>query len=1227
MAGTAYAYNDSGQQTSTRKYHLIPDSGVGLSDTHYAETSLGHDSTGRQNKLTAPGGTITGTTFDCRNNPTDIRVGTSAGNMVLVTELDYEGSGGDCACSGGLEGGLLSTLTQRVDAGTTRVTEYQYDWRNRQEYAIDPADADDRVMYTKNYFDNLNRAWKVERYYDADADGHFPLDDTVDDGDRLLARGRTYYDDLGRAYKTETYAVDPSDGTVGNALTNNTWYDAAGNVIKQKPAGSDSFSKTSYDGVGRVTKTYLGYDTDETLYADADDVTGDTIFEQIETTYDPQGNTTWIVSRSRLHDATGTGELTTPGGAQPKARVSYMGTWCDQIRRQTATANYGTNGGSAPTRPNSAPSSSDTVLVSTVEYDTSTGDAYQTVDPAGRDDRSEFDDAGRVTKTTQNYTDGNPATGDADEDVTVETVYTIDGAVSTLTAKNSTTNDQVTRYIYGTSVGGISPLIYRNDLLRAVIYPDSDDPTTLDGNGTDGVYDRVEHKYNRQGEVKETKDQNGTVHAFEYDKLGRSTADKATTLGTDVDDAVRRIERDYEVRGMLVKTTNYDAATGGYAVNEVDLSYNDFGQPKVEHQEHDGQVDQNTSQVQYAHADGTNNHARLTAITYPNGRVLHHEYSSGNDSNLSRLSYLSDVDANGTRLAEYTYLGAGQIVKVDYPQPDLLCNLAHGAGDDPYDGLDRFGRVVDLLWRDYGSSADAVRIKHGYDRASNRLWRQDTVAAANSVDLDELYTYDGMYQLATLDRGQLNGTKDGLVANSKTFAEQWTLDPTGNWNNFKQDPDGNGSWNLDQDRDHNTANEISEIEDSSTRVAHDRSGNMVRAPKPSNWSDHYHFEYDAWNRLVTVYDADGTTLVAGYDYDGLNRRVIKEAYTSGSLAEMRHYYYSRDWQVLEERVQQCYGSSGSASAPESLYPERQFVWGLRYVNDLVLRDRDTDTNGTLDERIYALQDPNWNVVAIANTSGAIQERYCYDAYGKPSFLTSAFVVRNPNVSSYDWETLYCGYRYDYHTDSDVKWHIAGHRILLSHLGRWNRRDPIESDVNLYRYVGNNPVSLTDPVGLRKTDPVGLCKDDIEQPPTLPDLDELAEVLANVGQFKQFPDRSGIFAPHPGGHPPVRRPSGWPPTSGFYWPGRPFGWPYGWPMTPDDIRELMEGLLDALEEMGLIRQLPPGSGEGLAGILNGLQQMDILPSLQDLEDRILSSPAIQAALERFGMVDLRNPYRW
>ena len=121
--------------------------------------------------------------------------------------------------------------------------------------------------------------------------------------------------------------------------------------------------------------------------------------------------------------------------------------------------------------------------------------------------------------------------------------------------------------------------IARSDLLRAVIYPDSDDVASPLGNGPDGVYDRVEHRYNRLGEIKETKDQSETVHTFEFDKLGRQTHDRITTLGSGVDGAVRRVSTSYEVRGLVEKSTSYDNATvgSGSVVNEVVREYNDVG--------------------------------------------------------------------------------------------------------------------------------------------------------------------------------------------------------------------------------------------------------------------------------------------------------------------------------------------------------------------------------------------------------------------------------------------------------------------------------------------------------------------------------------------------------------------------------------------------------------------------------------------------------------------------
>ena len=90
--------------------------------------------------------------------------------------------------------------------------------------------------------------------------------------------------------------------------------------------------------------------------------------------------------------------------------------------------------------------------------------------------------AGRVVRTIENYTED--PSGGLDENVTVETTYTPENQVSTLTAKNSQTGDQVTRYVYGTtradSDADVSPAdsgVARDDLLVAEIFPDAVDPT------------------------------------------------------------------------------------------------------------------------------------------------------------------------------------------------------------------------------------------------------------------------------------------------------------------------------------------------------------------------------------------------------------------------------------------------------------------------------------------------------------------------------------------------------------------------------------------------------------------------------------------------------------------------------------------------------------------------------------------------------------------------------
>jgi len=81
--------------------------------------------------------------------------------------------------------------------------------------------------------------------------------------------------------------------------------------------------------------------------------------------------------------------------------------------------------------------------------------------------------------------------------------------------------------------------------------------------------------------------------------------------------------------------------------------------------------------------------------------------------------------------------------------------------------------------------SELVHLKYGYDLASNRTFRRGKVVRGNSATFDELYTYDGLHRLTSMNRGQLNGTNTGLVGNP-TLTQDWSLDQTGNWNAFDQ---------------------------------------------------------------------------------------------------------------------------------------------------------------------------------------------------------------------------------------------------------------------------------------------------------------------------------------------------------------------------------------------------------------------------------------------------------
>src|ERR1700722_11175823 len=108
----------------------------------------------------------------------------------------------------------------------------------------------------------------------------------------------------------------------------------------------------------------------------------------------------------------------------------------------------------------------------------------------------------------------------------------------------------------------------------------------------------------------------------------------------------------------------------------------------------------------------------------------------------------------------------------------------------------------------------------------------------------------------------------------------WSLDPTGNWSEFSQFDANDTSNGLDQQWTSNAFNEITAISQTvGTQWAtptYDRNGNMTTIPAPADLADGNLATYDAWNRMAGETTSGGTP-VAGYQYDGLNRRVVVES--------------------------------------------------------------------------------------------------------------------------------------------------------------------------------------------------------------------------------------------------------------------------------------------------------------------------------------------------------------
>ena len=109
-----------------------------------------------------------------------------------------------------------------------------------------------------------------------------------------------------------------------------------------------------------------------------------------------------------------------------------------------------------------------------------------------------------------------------------------------------------------------------------------------------------------------------------------------------------------------------------------------------------------------------------------------------------------------------------------------------------------------------------------------------------------------------------------------------------------------------------------------------------------------------------------------------------------------------------------------------------------------------------------------SIIRITSTTGAIVDEYSYTVFGK-AYRKNTNGIYKPVSGSNDspiWNTRLFTWR-EY--DREVSLYYLRARYYDANLGRFVSRDPIgmSDDINLYRYVANNPMKYVDRMGLEK----------------------------------------------------------------------------------------------------------------------------------------------------------------
>jgi RHS repeat-associated protein len=692
------------------------------------------------------------------------------------------------------------------------------------------------------------------------------------------------------------------------------------------------------------------------------------------------------------------------------------------------------------------------------------GQPLGTTDALGQQTTHSYDTDRNMTALTQ--ANGNQA----------HMEYDLNGNVTRLTL-NATLAQ--TRVVYESVFNQPISITDALDHATTITYDTVGNPTVI----TDALGQTNNMTYNSAGQVLTRTDPLGHTTTITYnpkglpesvtDPLGRGTIfayDLAGNVTSVTDPAGRITTSVYDPMNRVTLTTAADTGTTRYAYdNNGDLLNLTDPNNHARSWNYDSRRRVKTATDALGRSMSLNYDAQgnIVSRTRKDGTIITYEYdvlnrvkqvnlpalANGVPADTVRMGYdsvgnvasmadndsaISNVFDALSRLTQTTLTyGAEVSLSYTYDLVNRRATMSDSIGNTTYsyDALNRLIGLTDAAGRSFGFGFDSASrpistaLSNGingstsYDAADQLLSSVYANSAGTVTSAGYQYNVTGTRSSEAREDGNVRSF--GYDPVDRVLSSINSIWPVNHNEAFSYDLGNN---RTDQARLHDAADELTQ--DASYTYTYDQEGNLVQKVSMSNPADLTSYSYDAQNRLIGLQTASTSI---SYAYDALDRRIAKRV----NGATTRYVLDGGNVRLELDQAGQLLAANTHAG-----------------VDRLLVRDQ----GGA---QLFYQSDGVGSSVALTDATGAVVERYRYTAFGVVEALNPDFSAKTGNVptqpftfTSREWEP-----------ESEL--YFYRNRFYSATMGRFVNRDPFgeTGGINLYAYVGNDSINLTDPFGL------------------------------------------------------------------------------------------------------------------------------------------------------------------